>query len=292
MQISSFYGRLIIKHNIDVTAYPALEMMPAIKDNVCQRCFNTLDQQWQLPNGIRYCGLCLKFGRITTADTLVTIPEPNMFPSFSNWQWGGVLTRSQQRVVNEIKKHTHNHLVWAVTGAGKTEILFPIIAQALISNQRICIAAPRIDVILELVPRITVVFPTIPIAVLYGQNKEPYRYTQLVICTTHQLLHFRAAFDLLIIDEVDSFPFAGNQLLKNAPQTALKLTGRLIVMTATPTRKHLMTFKQRSYLPARFHGYPLPKIETKVVNKWRILIKNRQLPICLKSYFEQNNQGY
>lgn len=36
-------------------------------------------------------------------------------------------------------------------------------------------------------------------------EKEPAG-EQLVICTTHQLMKYYQAFDLLIIDEVDSFP--------------------------------------------------------------------------------------
>ncbi|CAH0416545.1 DEAD/DEAH box helicase family protein [Periweissella fabaria] len=293
MQMSNFYGRLLVigKEQFDANQVPRLIGIPAIKNKRCQRCFNKVARQWQLPNGEQYCRWCLQFGRLTTKQMLVTIAEPNSFPIFTGWQWDGTLTPAQQRVVNEIQSHQQNHLIWAVTGAGKTEILFPIIAQALHKQQRICLAAPRIDVILELVPRITAVFPTISTAILYGKAKEPYRYSQLVICTTHQLINFRAAFDLLIIDEIDSFPFANNAMLKYVPKLALKENGRLIAMTATPSYRHLLTFCHRSYLPARFHGFALPTIKRVVVPKWRQLIKNNQLPPVLAKYLKHNGQA-
>ena len=42
------------------------------------------------------------------------------------------------------------------------------------------------------------------IALLHGES-EPYFRTPLVVATTHQLLKFYHAFDLLIVDEVDAF---------------------------------------------------------------------------------------
>ena len=65
---------------------------------------------------------------------------------------------------------------------------------------------------------------------------QPYAYRQLTICTTHQLLRFYHAFDLLIVDEVDAFPYAMEPGLHYATQQALKPTGGLLLMTATPTR--------------------------------------------------------
>ncbi|MCM0600520.1 helicase-related protein [Periweissella ghanensis] len=290
--MSNLYGRLVVVRNTQAqalqTKYPQLQVQAAIKDNYCQRCYAQIMKAWQLPNGHRYCGRCLQFGRVTTQDILVSVPEPNRFPPFENWQWSGQLTAAQMQVVAEINHHQHHHLVWAVTGAGKTEMLFPIIAQALANKQRICIAAPRIDVILEIAPRIVAVFPNIPLVVLYGQAEEPYHYTQLVICTTHQLLNFTAAFDLLVIDEIDAFPFVNNPLLKHTPKRALKATGRLIGLTATPTVRHLLQFQKRSYLPARFHGHPLPRINVRQVSKWRQLINTQQLPALLTKYLQQN----
>ena len=72
---------------------------------------------------------------------------------------------------------------------------------------------------------------------MHGRSEETYRYTQLVVCTTHQLLKFKEAFDVLIIDEVDAFPYVNNKELLFATKQAIKKTGTLIYLTATPSNE-------------------------------------------------------
>ena len=55
----------------------------------------------------------------------------------------------QIRVVEAIR-HSESLLVWAVCGAGKTEVLFAGINRALLAGKRVCLATPRTDVVLEL----------------------------------------------------------------------------------------------------------------------------------------------
>ena len=73
-------------------------------------------------------------------------------------QWDGQLTVAQQQgadaIVDAMAKGEAELLVWAVCGAGKTEMLFPGLAFALTSGKRVCLATPRADVVRELVPRI------------------------------------------------------------------------------------------------------------------------------------------
>ncbi|KLD60566.1 hypothetical protein WP50_09385 [Lactiplantibacillus plantarum] len=71
-----------------------------------------------------------------------------------------------------------------MTGAGKTEMLFPGIAWALAHQWRVAIASPRVDVCLELAPRLQAAFADVQIAVLYGRNPAPYQYTQLSLGPT------------------------------------------------------------------------------------------------------------
>lgn len=296
MQESQLYGRLLLQKQV------SMELMSELKDRIiwqqaidgdyCQRCQIRIKRQWQLPNGTYYCGACLQLGRITSQDKLITLPEPNDFTEMGPWQWTGQLTKLQQLVADEIISHNNNHLVWAVTGAGKTEILFPVIAAALANEARICIAAPRIDVILELAPRFRKAFPEVDLVVLYGQSTETYRYTQLVLCTTHQLLKFRSAFDVLIIDEIDAFPFANNPVLKQAPRLACKPTGRQIWLTATPTITQLLKAPHKSYLPKRFHGYPLPVIKVTVDTHWRRTIKQNKLSLALRKYLQEHQHDH
>ncbi len=102
---------------------------------------------------------------------------------------------------------------------------------------RVAIASPRVDVCLELAPRLQAAFASIPQIVLYGEMPGSYDYRQLTICTTHQLLRFYHAFDVLVIDEVDAFPFAADPGLAFAAERAKKLTGALLYLTATPSKE-------------------------------------------------------
>ena len=161
----------------------------------------------------------------------------------------------------------------SVTGAGKTEMLFETINWALQTGKRVGFASPRVDVCNELFPRLQAAFAKTPMILLHGHAKESYRYTQLVVATTHQLLRFYQAFDLLIIDEVDAFPFVDDPGLHYAANNALIPGGTLVYLTATPSRKLLAAVKKKelsvSYLPLRFHGYLLPTINLVAVAKLR-----------------------
>lgn len=293
MQQSQFFGRLVSSNQMNMRDLKQIDetyiSFPAIKNGRCQRCLSKILPQWQLPTKNYYCGACLQFGRLTSEDSLYTLPEPNAFEKLPSWEWKGKLTKAQTQVEKEMSQHQQNHLVWAVTGAGKTEILFPLIAKALAQKQRVCLATPRIDVVQELAPRIKNVFPEATCIVLHSNGQMPYHYTQLVICTTHQLLKFYHAFDLLIIDEVDAFPFVNNRMLAHTRKRACKITGRQIFLTATPLLKQLVTIKHKSYLPRRFHGFPLPNIRISKAPDWRKKIINNNLPQALEEYIKVND---
>ncbi|MFT9388340.1 MAG: DEAD/DEAH box helicase family protein [Leuconostoc sp.] len=272
-----YYGRQIVQPKIDPIPKNAV-VSPTFRQNICQRCGQ--DQRAALPNHAFYCRACLALGRVSTLDVLVSLPEPNLFDTPTDLTWQGQLTAQQQQVSAALLgalAHQREHLVWAVTGAGKTEMLFPVIAHALKQQQRVAVISPRIDVILELAPRLQAAFAHTPQVVLYGEQKAPYTYTQLVLATTHQMLRFVAAFDVVIIDEVDSFPFAGDAMLAFAVQKAKKPQSTVIYLTATPTKRLQQRVKQRtlnvSYLPLRFHQHLLPEIKTALVGNWR-----RRLP--------------
>ncbi len=257
----------------------------------CTRCGSRqLKQQVQLADGRYYCPDCLLLGRICADDYLVDLAEPNDFPrKVQPLTWTGKLTEAQKTAATMIQQHfiqRQDHLLWAVTGAGKTEMLFPGIAWALKQGLRVGIASPRVDVCLELMPRLQVAFADTPIMLLHGRQNEPYQYTQLVLCTTHQLLRFYHAFDVLIIDEVDAFPYAQNPQLAFATQQAVKIDGARLFLTATPSRLLLQQVRQGnlalSYLPRRYHGYPLPQPKVRLCFKWQQQLRQRRLPNLLQ----------
>ncbi|QBO35913.1 DEAD/DEAH box helicase [Periweissella cryptocerci] len=282
MEIQDFYGRLVPTNQISKAEYEKFALvvtrLTTFIGSRCRRCNTKHVRDWRIPNGAKYCGACIGLGRISDNEEFWTITEPNQFVNPQPLTWEGQLTEQQQRVVTEVMGHQGNHLVWAVTGAGKTEMLFPIIEQALQQRKRVAVVAPRVDVVIELAPRLQAAFATTSMTVLHGRQTEPYAYTQLVLGTTHQLLRFRDAFDLLIIDEVDSFPFIGEPMLHVAARAAVKESGRTLYLSATPDHRTRAKKLTTSYLPLRFHGHLLPMIVEKTVGNWRNQVKRNQLP--------------
>lgn len=226
-----------------------------------------------------YCTNCIQMGKIKKCSILYSLPEPNQFeaPKEACLKWEGTLSTQQAEASLEIvqsveKKETR--LLWAVAGAGKTEMLFQGIERAIEQKKRICIASPRVDVCLELAPRIHSAFPSISLAVLYGEMEEEYNYTQIVIATTHQMYRFKGAFDVLVIDEIDAFPFYLDNSLQFAAEKARKKESTLIYLTATPDQAIQKRIKKGklhvSILPARYHGFPLPVPRVKWSKDWHI----------------------
>ncbi|WDF51465.1 helicase-related protein [Paenibacillus sp. KACC 21273] len=158
---------------------------------------------------------------------------------------------------------THKRfLLWAVTGAGKTEMTFPLIDHVLQNKGKVLVATPRRDVVLELAPRMAKAFPATTISVLYGGSEDRWRSADLTIATTHQLLRFSQAFDLVILDELDAFPFHNDPMLAYAANACCKYDGAFVYLSATPPVQLQKEIKQgilaHAKVPARFHGHPLP----------------------------------
>lgn len=215
-----------------------------------------------------YCRNCIQMGRVMECEYLYSWSgEQPQWPQYENpCTWEGTLTDSQQkaadRVVHAIRRKEHELLIWAVCGSGKTEMLFPGITEALRTGKRICIATPRADVVRELLPRLQSSFTAVPIQGLYGGSEQNDATAPFLIATTHQLLRFQEAFDVIIIDEVDAFPYHKDQSLPFAVNRAKKEKATTIYLTATP-RKDLQRRIKRKKLPhifvsVRFHGTPLP----------------------------------
>lgn len=154
-------------------------------------------------------------------------------------------------------------LVWAVCGAGKTEVSFGAIAEALNKGERVLYAAPRRDVVAEIGERISSAFPAASISSFYGGSVEKTRSTSMITAaTTHQALRFYRAFGLTVLDEADAFPYYGSRALEHAVRTARKTEGRTLFMSATPSRELIDLSRAGTLptfaIPARHHGKPLP----------------------------------
>lgn len=242
--------------------------------NQCQRCGNkkrslfgmiacSLCQKTHL-----YCRKCIEMGRIMACEPLYYWSGPHpIWPRVKKpCIWDGQLTENQsiasQRIVAAIETADKELLIWGVCGSGKSEMLFAGISKALLLDKRICIATPRADVVRELLPRFKQVFPNIPIRGLYGGSRDNTGTSQFIISTTHQLFRFKNAFDVIIIDEIDAFPYHADPSLPYATKRATKKIGTTIYLTATP-RKEQKNKIQRNilphvFIPIRYHGHPLP----------------------------------
>ncbi|WP_125765719.1 DEAD/DEAH box helicase [Levilactobacillus mulengensis] len=256
----------------------------------CQRCGQWLAVTDRLANGDWYCRQCLQLGRLTSQHELYTIPEPNRFARVKSGglTWTGQLSAQQnvaaQAVLRHVKTRT-DHLLWAVTGAGKTEIVYPALAWALAQGWRVAWTSPRVDVCLELAPRLRQAFGGVAQALLYGGQADPYAYCPLTICTTHQLLRFKAAFDLIVVDEVDAFPLATSPMLQRAIANAQKPKGCHLLLTATPGNDLQQQVRRRqlavTYVPLRYHGHLLPQIDLRLAWRWREGLLRNRLPSTL-----------
>ncbi len=290
MDLENYYGRRVLasRHEVKQSGIQELPTIRIDAGNIrCYRCNHvTAKSLGALPQGEFYCPHCINLGRVSTLNKFYHVPEPNQFTVTEPvLTWKGKLSPLQQQASEKISRGMAAHvqqLLWAVTGAGKTEMMFAGIAAAIERGERIGIASPRVDVCLELFPRLKAAFANCDIALLHGRQELPYHYAQLTICTTHQLLRFYHAFDNLIIDEVDAFPYAANASLLYATKQAIKENGGCLYLTATPGDALLREIKSKrlvvNYLPLRYHGHLLPQIKVRLAFGWRRRLERQQLP--------------
>lgn len=251
-----------------------------------------------------YCRKCIMMGRCSECNPLVIWTGPIPSTSFSSpLKWSGKLSTAQQLASDEVCQAIERNdslLVWAVCGAGKTEVLFAGMNMALSQGKRICLAAPRTDVILELAPRLANVFPSVDIATLYGGSQDRGKLASLTVSTTHQLLRYYRAFDVMIVDEVDAFPYSVDSMLSYAVERARKTNSSLIYLTATPNeqwQREVKSGKRKAVtIPARYHRHPLPVPTFEWCGNWQKKWRHKQLPSCVvrwvDEHLEKNKQAF
>jgi competence protein ComFA len=173
-------------------------------------------------------------------------------------------------------------------------MLFKGIEQALLENKQVCIAAPRMDVVLELAPRLQFVFPQAEIAALYGGSEDRFKQANLTISTTHQLLRFEQTFDLMVIDEVDAFPYSADHQF--AAGRARKEQSSLIYLTATPSSSLKKKIANQVKIPQRYHGHPLPVPVFTWCGNYKRTLQKDKLPLSVQewiySHLESKKQAF
>jgi competence protein ComFA len=153
-------------------------------------------------------------------------------------------------------------LLWAVTGAGKTEMMFTLIDSVLERGGNVMVATPRRDVVLELEPRIRQAYPGRTVVALHGASREKWTKADITLATTHQTIRFAAGFELVVIDELDAFPYHNNPMLQYAAAKCAASGGYRVLLTATPPadlkRAAVRGKLPHARVPVRHHGHPLP----------------------------------
>lgn len=295
---TNYLGRLFTEQELSFEERQQAKQILSVKKEKgqlsCQRCGSQIEEEWHLPVGAFYCRECLIMKRIRSDQNLYYFPQES-FPKQDVLKWSGQLTPFQERVSQGLLQAVDKKeatLVHAVTGAGKTEMIYQVVAKVIDQGGAVCLASPRIDVCLELHKRLQNDFAC-EIALLHGES-DPYFRTPLVVATTHQLLKFYQAFDLLIVDEVDAFPYVDNPVLYHAVNNCVKETGLRIFLTATSTDELDRKVKQgelkRLSLPRRFHGNPLIVPKPIWLSHFNRYLEKNGLPPKLKLYIEKQRK--
>jgi len=294
----NYLGRLFTEQELSPEKRQVAMKLPAMRKEkgklFCQRCNSSILEEWHLPIGAYYCRECLLMKRVRSDQALYYFPQED-FPKQDVLKWRGQLTPFQEKVSEGLIQAVEKKepiLVHAVTGAGKTEMIYQVVAKVIDDGGVVCLASPRIDVCLELYKRLQNDFAC-DIALLYGES-DPYFRTPLVVATTHQLLKFHHAFDLLIVDEVDAFPYVDNSVLYYAVNQCVKEEGVKIFLTATSTDeldKMVRTGElKRLSLPRRFHGNPLIIPKPVWLSDFNRCLEKNKLSANLKTYIEKQRR--
>lgn len=246
-----------------------------------------------------YCRACIMMGRVSECAKLYGWIGPDLKFAVPDkvMSWDGTLTSGQQTAsdcVVEAVKRKGELLVWAVCGAGKTEVLFAGIEAGLLAGKRICMATPRTDVVLELSPRLKRAFPAIEVSSLYGGSEDRSKASPLTVSTTHQLFRFSEAFDVVIIDEVDAFPYSIDDALHYAVNKSKKPSATTIYLTATPSKQMQQSYRsgklQAVTIPARYHHKPIPVPEMKWSGNWQKQYLQKKIPPVIASWVSERLQ--
>lgn len=253
----------------------------------CLRCGNTQEMYFYEDEGTWYCRKCVNFGRLDVGE-YPTRKQYHRKKHRCNYHLKYPLTQQQQRCQNEIQKYLDLHkdvLVYAACGAGKTELVMESIKRYLNQGKKVGFAISRRQVVLEIRERMQEAFSKLKV-IAVCEGFTDVTDGDLIVCTMHQLYRYYQTFDLLIMDEVDAFPYRGNDMLKHIAKDAC--IGNRIYLTATPDEEMLKEVHEGNLsmveLFQRPHGYPLivPKVKRGITC---------YLYLCLLIFLKNNIQN-
>ena len=306
-RIQAVFQSMLKEHEVSTNAVLDVGITTKNGKKECQFCGNTDPLEFAKGPCLNcaggecwYCLKCIGMGKVKACSVVIATPEEEQpFPKREEAlaHYKHTLSSKQEQLSLECLKVVkqrgfREHLLWAVTGSGKTEMIFASIEWMLQQGKRVAIAAPRIDVCVELAPRLKEAFPTVEQNGLHSQSEEGYKRVPLTIATTHQILRFYRAFDLVVIDETDSFPYRDNELLIRAVHRAVKEDGCLLYLTATPSQTLEKRIKRKelsvSLLPERYHKKPLVVPTMSFIGDLDKILKKKKVPKPVYQFIEEH----
>lgn len=221
---------------------------------VCPVCGNNNVNKLGVKSGLTYCRACLAYSGtkakvISNKPLNIQVKLAYSLTSEQNRVSAAVLSNFKQKI---------NTLIYAVCGAGKTELVFETIAYALNKGYQVGFVIPRKEVVIEISHRLKEAFPSAKVVAVFGGHSEILE-GNIITLTTHQLYRYPCYFDLLIFDEIDAFPYAGDFVLEALFKRSVK--GNFVMLSATPSETLISEFEKEGSvvtLFTRFHNAAIP----------------------------------
>ncbi|XXQ69280.1 primosomal protein N' [Neisseriaceae bacterium B1] len=225
----------------------------------------------------------------------------------SSHQLNATQNESAQQVKSKLGQY-QPFLLYGITGSGKTEVYFDIMAQVLAEGKQVLFLLPEINLTPQLLARIATRFPDMPTAVLHSQTAAGARgqdYLRALSCQAKLVIGTRLAvftpladLGLIVVDEEHDTSFKqDNDLRYHARDLAVwraHQSGCPIVLgSATPSLETWHKAQTGAYqlltLPERAHqASRLPEIQMLDVSK--LTLDNGISPQALK-LLQQNHQA-
>ena len=227
----------------------------------CLRCQNQDRRLFFYDYGQWVCRKCISFsylpvGLLPQAPQLSHIQidiEPQMEYELTDLQ------KKVSKTIVEALKKKKDVFLYAATGAGKTECTLQAITLYLRQGKKVCFSISRRQVVLEIAKRLQTLFPTLTV-IAVTQGYTSITDGDIIVCTMHQLYRYPFSFDLLIMDEIDAFPFLGDPLLQSVASQSCK--GEKLCLSATPDENSWKAIQEGKMelvtLFARPHKHLLP----------------------------------
>ena len=192
------------------------------------------------------------------------------------------LTEPQQAAVEDISANLETHQAWllqGVTGSGKTEVYFEVMAKTLRLGRQIMVLVPEINLTPQFESRLRSRFPKYQIVTLNSSMSDKERLqawmlvrsgvASIVLGTRLAIFASLPKLGLIVVDEEHDMSYKQVEGVRyNARDLAIYLASEnnipIILGSATPSLETYFNFVQGKYkrlkLNERPHG-PLPDIE-------------------------------